>query len=109
MHPYRAFIASYAIAPVSITLDLDHTDDVTYAQQALSFYKHHCYLSLLVFEANSCALVTAVLHPGKHLTGAENAMIMKRVIRLLRRHWPQTHILLRGDGHFANPELMALI
>ncbi len=41
--------------------------------------------------------------------GAENAMIMKRVICLLRRHWPQTHILLRGDGHFANPELMALI
>ena len=79
MHPYRAFIASYAIALVSITLDLDHTDDVTYAQQALSFYKHHCYLPLLVFEANSCALVTAVLHPGKHLTGAENAMIMKRV------------------------------
>ncbi len=36
-------------------------------------------------------------------------MIMKRVLRLLRRHWPQTHILLRGDGHFANPELMALI
>ena len=36
-------------------------------------------------------------------------MIMKRVICLLRRHWPQTHILLRGDGHFANPELMALI
>lgn len=107
------FIAGYAEAPFSITLDLDHTDDATYGQQALSFYNHHyghhCYLPLLVFEANSGALVTAVLRPGKRPTGAENAMIMKRVIRLLRRHWPQTHILLRGDGHFANPELMALI
>jgi hypothetical protein len=107
------FIAGYPEAPVSITLDLDHTDDATYGQQALSFYNHHyghyCYLPLLVFEANSGALVTAVLRPGKRPTGAENAMIMKRVIRLLRRHWPQTHILLRGDGHFSNPELMALI
>lgn len=107
------FVAGYPVAPRFITLDLDHTDDATYGQQALSFYNHHyghhCYLPLLVFEANSGALVTAVLRPGKRPTGAENAMIMKRVIGLLRRHWPQTHILLRGDGHFSNPELMALI
>lgn len=36
-------------------------------------------------------------------------MIMKRVLGLLRQHWPHTPILLRGDGHFSNPELMALI
>ena len=107
------FIAGYLEAPSTITLDLDHTDDATYGQQALSFYNHHyghhCFLPLLVFEANSGALVTAVLRPGKRPTGSENAMIMKRVLGLLRRHWPQTHILLRGDGHFSNPELMALI
>ena len=107
------FIAGYPIAPITITLDLDHTDDATYGQQALSFYNHHyghhCFLPLLVFEAHSGALVTAVLRPGKRPTGSENAMIMKRVLRLLRQHWPKTHILLRGDGHFSNPELMALI
>ena len=107
------FIAGYECAPATITLDLDHTDDATYGQQALSFYNHHyghhCYLPLLVFEAHTGALVTAVLRPGKRPTGAENAMIMKRVLGLLRRHWPQTHILLRGDGHFSNPELMRLI
>lgn len=107
------FIVGYEFAPATITLDLDHTDDATYGQQALSFYNHHyghhCYLPLLVFEANSGALVTAVLRPGKRPTGAENAMIMKRVLGLLRQHWPHTHILLRGDGHFSNPELMQLI
>ena len=111
------FIAGYDCAPAAITLDLDHTDDATYGQQPLSFYNHHyghhyghhCYLPLLVFEAHSGALVTAVLRPGKRPTGAENAMIMKRVLGLLRQHWPHTHILLRGDGHFSNPELMALI
>lgn len=107
------FIAGYAEAPSHITLDLDHTDDPTHGQQTLSFYNthygHHCFLPLLVFEAHSGALVTAVLRPGKRPTGAENAMIMKRVLRLIRQHWPKTHILLRGDGHFSNPELMSLI
>jgi hypothetical protein len=30
------------------------------------------------------------------------------VLRLMRQAWPHTHIVLHGDGHFANPELMAL-
>ena len=107
------FIAGYSSAPASITLDLDHTADITHGQQELSFYNHHygnyCYLPLLVFEAGTGALVTAVLRPGKRPTGAENAMIMKRVLRLLRQHWPLTHILIRGDGHFSNPELIQVI
>ena len=107
------FVAGYPEAPAHITLDLDHTDDATYGQQELAFYNHHyghhCYLPLLVFEAETHALVTAVLRTGKRPTGAENAMIMKRVLAVLRRHWPQTRILLRGDGHFANHELMRLI
>ena len=48
------------------------------------------YLPLLVFEASKGALVTVVLRPGKHTTGEENAMIMKRVLWLLRQHWSQT-------------------
>ena len=107
------YIAGYSSAPVGITLDLDHTADITHGQQELSFYNHHygnyCYLPLLVFDAGTGALVTAVLRPGKRPTGAENATIMKRVLRLLRQHWPLTHILVRGDGHFSNPELMQLI
>ena len=107
------YIASYSQVPDYITLDLDHTADETHGQQELSFYNHHygcyCYLPLLVFDANDGELVTAVLRPGKRPTGAENAMIMKRVFRLLRQYWPETHITLRGDGHFSNPELMRLV
>lgn len=33
---------------------------------------------------------------------------MTRVIERLRAVWPQTRIVLRGDAHFANPELMQL-
>jgi Transposase DDE domain group 1 len=27
----------------------------------------------------------------------------------LRRHWPQTHILVRGDSHFATPEVLDVL
>jgi hypothetical protein len=63
---------------------------------------------LFLFEGLSGKLITAVLRPGKRPTGKENAAIIKRVLGLLRQAWPETHIILRGDGHFSNPELMAL-
>ncbi len=107
------FVAGYPAPPASIILDLDHTDDRVHGQQPLAFYNTHysahCYLPLLVFEAHSSALVMAILRPGKRPTGQENAMIMKRLLRRLRQHWPDTHILVRGDSHFGTPELMALI
>ena len=108
----EAFISSYAQAPSVIVLDMDHSEDPTHGQQEFAFYNHHygnyCYLPLFLFEGISGKLITAVLRPGKRPTGSENAAIIKRVLRLLRQAWPETHILLRGDGHFSNPELMAL-
>jgi hypothetical protein len=107
------FIFSYAKPPESLILDLDHSEDKTHGQQPLAFYNHHygsyCYLPLVIFEGNSGALVAAVLRPGKRPTGAENAMIMKRVLQLIRKHFPDTKIVVRGDGHFSNPDMMKLI
>jgi hypothetical protein len=95
-----------------IFLDMDHSEDATYGHQQLSFYNHHyrshCYLPLFLFEGISGKLITAVLRPGKRPKGAENAIILKRVLKHLRAAWPETRIVLRGDGHFSNPELMQL-
>jgi len=106
------FIASYPRPPKIIVLDLDHSEDEAYGQQEQIFYNAHyggyCYLPLLIFEGLSGKLITAALRPGKRPTGAENAAIAKRVLKRLRAAWPTTHIVLRGDGHFANPELMQL-
>jgi hypothetical protein len=108
----QQFVASYATPPTVIILDMDHSEDATHGQQAFSFfnhhYGHHCYLPLFVFEGLTGRFITAVLRPGKTPTGAENALIMKRVIKALRSVWPETHFILRGDGHFSNPELMQL-
>jgi hypothetical protein len=106
-------IASYPEPPVAIVLDIDHSEDPTHGQQELTFYNHHyqshCYLPLFIFEGTSHALVTAFLRPGKRPPGAENAMILVRLLSYLRRHWPYTHILVRGDSHFATPEVLEVL
>ena len=89
-------------------LDLDHSGDPTHGQQEFSFYNHydghHGYLPLFLFEGLSGQVITAALRPGQRPTGAENAMIVRRVLKRRRAAWPQTRIILRGDAHFANPE-----
>lgn len=107
------FVASYPEPPAAIVLDIDHSEDPTHGQQELTFYNHHyqshCYLPLFIFEGTSNALVAAFLRPGKRPPGAENAMILVRLLSSLRRHWPSTHILVRGDRHFATPEVLAVL
>jgi hypothetical protein len=107
------FIASYPEPPAAIVLDLDHSDDPTHGQQELAFYNHYyrsyCYLPLFVFEGTSGALVMACLRPGKRPTGVEHAMILARLLAHLRHQWPETHLLVRGDSHFATPEVLDTI
>jgi len=107
------FLASYPEPPAAIVLDLDHSDDRTHGQQEFTFSNHYYqsygYLPLFIFEGTSHALVTACRRPGKRPTGAENAMILVRLLAYLRRHWPQTHILVRGDSHCATPEVSDVI
>jgi hypothetical protein len=107
------FIASYPEPPAAIVLDLDHSDDPTHGQQEFTFYNHYyrsyCYLPLCIFEGTSHALVTAYLRPGTRPTGTENAMLLVRLLSYLRRHWPRTHILVRGDSHVATPEVLEVI
>ena len=107
------FIAGYSEPPAAIVLDLDHSDDPTHGQQEFAFYNHHyqsyCYLPLFIFEGTSPALVMAYLRPGARPTGAENAMILARLLPSLRHRWPHTPILMRGDSHFATPEVMDVI
>ena len=107
------FIASYSEPPAALVLDLDHSDDPTHGQQECAFYNHHyrsyCSLPLFIFAGTSHALVTACLRPGKRPPGAEHAMLWVRLLASLRRHWPHTHILVRGDSHCATPEVFEVL
>jgi hypothetical protein len=107
------YIAGFDTPPKNLILDLDHSEDACHGQQPLAFYNYHygstCYLPLMIFDGQSGALIAAILRPGKRPFGDENAMIMRRVLKRIRHHFPDTHILVRGDGHFSSPELMGLI
>jgi hypothetical protein len=46
------------------------------------------------------------LRPGKTPSGIEVRGHLRRLVRRIRRHWPQTRITIRGDGHYSRPEVM---
>src|SRR5262249_11703639 len=85
-------IASDPEPPAAIVLALDHSDEPTYGQQEFAFYNHYdqryCYRPLCIFAGTSHALVPACLRPGTRPPGAENAMMLVRLLSYLRRHWP---------------------
>ena len=108
----RQFIASYDTPPDAIVLDIDDTDDITHGAQQLSlfngYHDDYCYMPLFIFEGRSGKLITSILRPGKRPTGKEVRSIIKRVVTRLRKAWPSVGIIIRGDSHFATPELYTL-
>lgn len=107
------FLASYKKPPRLAVIDLDHTASLTHGGQQYSLfntkYGNTCYLPLMIFEGLSGKLITSILRPGKTPSGRENAAIVKRLIALIRQSWPKTHLVIRGDSHFAQPELMHVV
>jgi hypothetical protein len=99
-------------APQRIILDIDPTVDPTHGSQQLSlfngFYDTHCYLPVLIFgsaDGGPHQPVASVLRPGNASAGANARQILQRIVSKLREAWPQAHILIRGDGGYALPEL----
>ncbi len=107
------FIASYDAPPKVIVLDFDDTEDKVYGDQQLAmfnnYFKDYCLMPLHVYEGLSGKLITTILKPGKRAKGKQMLAIVKRLIKYLRQHWPQTLIVFRGDGHFSYPEVMGWI
>ena len=42
-------------------------------------------------------------------TGAQMLAVLKRLVKRLRQVWPHTLLIVRGDSHFAYPEVMQWI
>ena len=104
------FIASYHKAPGVIILDCDDTSALTYGQQELTlfntYYGDHCYMPLHIYEGLSGKLITTILKPGRRSKSVNVFSLLKKLICYLHEHWPNTLIILRGDGHFCSKEFM---
>ena len=105
------YCASYPKPPKAVTLDIDDTCDIVHGYQQLSFWNGHhgerCFLPIHVYDTATGRPVAMLLRTGKTPSGAEAAGHIRRLVRHIRRHWPATHITIRGDGHYGRPEVMA--
>jgi hypothetical protein len=106
------FIASYTSAPKVIVLDVDDTEDPVHGGQEHarydSYYGGYCFMPLHVYEGLSGRLITTILK-AKRFTGAQMLAVLKRLVKRLRPVWPHTLLIVRGDSHFAYPEVMQWI
>ena len=105
------YCASYARPPEAVTLDVDDTVDVVHGHQQLALFNAHyderCFLPIHVYDTATSRPVAMLLRPGKTPSGAEVRGHVRRLVRRIRTHWPDTRLTIRGDGHYARPELMA--
>jgi hypothetical protein len=63
-------------------------------------------MPLHIYEGLSGKLVTTVLKPGRRSKQNNIASFIKKLIGRLRKHWPNTMIIVRGDSHFASKDFM---
>ncbi len=96
--------------PKAITLDIDDTADTVHGHQQLSlfnaFHDERCFMPLHVYDANTGHCVVTILRPGKTPDGNEVRGHVRRLVRRIRMHWPNTVITVRGDSHYGRWEAM---
>ena len=102
------FIEAHEQAPEEIVLDLDATDDPLHGAQEGRFfhgyYGGYCYLPLYVFCGRH--LLAAKLRTADRDGAAGAQEEVDRIVSQIRRHWPDTRIVLRADSGFARDALM---
>ena len=107
------FCARFERVPRCIVLDIDDTDDAVHGQQQLALFNTHaggyCFQPIKIFEATTGRPVLSLLRPGKRPSGEEIERILRHVIGRIHRNWPAVEIMVRGDSHFATPEVMDLL
>ena len=116
----EVFLEAHRRPPEQIILDLDATDDPLHGHQEGRFFHGYepvlgpakpdpgdcyCYLPLYIFCGRH--LLAARLRRS-NIDGAAGAIDeVARIVAQIRRRWPRTRILLRGDFGFAREALMA--
>lgn len=98
-----------------IVIDMDPTEDRTYGGQQLTFfsafYDNWCYLPMVTTvqfnDEPEHYLVAPVLRPGNAKGYLAAVAILKRLLRRLRKAFPQTKVFVRMDGGFAEAGVLA--
>ena len=106
----ETYVASLPDDTTEVILDIDATDDETHGAQQLAFfhgyYDHWMYHPLLVFDGDSGQLISVKLRPGNTHASSDSASMLARVIKRIKRRFPDAHILVRGDSGFCIPHIL---
>lgn len=104
------FLNSYSNAPECIILDMDPTAHRTYGDQQLSLFNFHydgyCLMPFHVYDGQTGKLITTVIRPGKTPTDTEIIALLKRIVRRIKKRFPQTELIFRADSHHTKPAVL---
>ena len=94
------FLEAHKRAPREIVLDIDNTDITLYGMQEGRFfhgyYEDYCYLPLYTFCGRHILLAR---QREANVAGSAGAEVeVARIVAHIRRKWPKTRIILRGDS-----------
>jgi hypothetical protein len=85
-------------------LDIDDTFCAAHGSQQLAFWNAHHdergFASMHIYHVASGTPVAAILRPARTPKGTEVCTVVKHVTMRLRKYWPDTWIVWRGDGHY---------
>jgi hypothetical protein len=91
-------------------LDIDDTFCAAHGGQQLAFWNAHHdergFASMHIYHVASGAPVVAILRAARTPKGSEVCTVVKHVTQRLRKHWPTTRIVWRGDSHYGRAEAM---
>jgi hypothetical protein len=91
-------------------LDIDDTFCAAHGAQQLAFWNAHHdergFAPMHIYHVASGTPVVAILRPARTPKGTEVRTVIKHVTKRLRKHWPNTRIVWRGDGHYGRVEEM---
>jgi hypothetical protein len=92
------------------TLDIDDTFCAAHGGQQLAFWNAHHdergFASMHIYHVASGTPIVTILRPARTPKGTEVRTVIKHVTKRMRRHWPKTRIIWRGDGHYGRVEAM---
>ncbi len=93
--------------------DIDDTFCAAHCGQQLAFWNAHHdergFATMHIYHVASGAPVAVILRPARTPKGTEVRTVIKHVTKLLRKHWPNTRIVRRGDSHYGRVEAMECI
>src|SRR6201986_1548727 len=91
-------------------LDIDDPFCAAHGGQQLAFWNAHHdergFSAMHIYHVASGTPVAAILRPARTPKGSEVRTVIRHVTKRLRRHWPKTRSVWRGDSHYGPVEAM---